>query len=232
MDGLRITEVNYHPHDDPSGAHADDDFEFLEFQNIGSQQLDLTGVRVENGIDYTFGGTDPAEKVFLDPGEFIVIVKNRLAFEARYGIGIRVAGEFTSGKLDNGSEQIRVREPLGGLLQEFTYEDEDGWPTDADGRGKTLEIIDPLGNYKRSANWRASRELGGNPGRPGHLAGDATGDGVFDSTDLLAILTAAEYEDFASGNSNFAEGDFNGDGDFTTADLVFAFQRGAYRFDE
>ncbi|MCA9218198.1 MAG: lamin tail domain-containing protein, partial [Planctomycetales bacterium] len=42
--------------------------------------------------------------------------------------------------------------------------------------------------------------------------GDANLDGVFNSTDLVAIFQAAEYEDAVPGNSTWAEGDWNGDG--------------------
>jgi len=59
--------------------------------------------------------------------------------------------------------------------------------------------------------------------------GDSNLDGFFDSTDLVMIFQAAEYEDDLVGNSTWAEGDWNGDGDFTTADFVAAFRSGKYR---
>jgi hypothetical protein len=59
-------------------------------------------------------------------------------------------------------------------------------------------------------------------------AGDANGDGVFNSRDLVTIFQSAEYEDAVAGNSTWSEGDWNGDGDFTTTDLVLAFQFGRY----
>jgi hypothetical protein len=60
------------------------------------------------------------------------------------------------------------------------------------------------------------------------VPGDANRDGRFDSSDLVQVLQAGEYEDGIAGNSMQDEGDFNGDGDFTTADLVFAFAAGSY----
>ncbi len=59
--------------------------------------------------------------------------------------------------------------------------------------------------------------------------GDATLDGVFNSSDLISIFQAGEYEDATIGNSTWLEGDWNCDGEFTTTDLVMAFQEGAYR---
>jgi hypothetical protein len=60
------------------------------------------------------------------------------------------------------------------------------------------------------------------------IAGDANRDGVFNSSDLIVVFQAGEYEDGIEGNSTWTEGDWNGDGDFDTADLILAFQQGKY----
>lgn len=56
-----------------------------------------------------------------------------------------------------------------------------------------------------------------------YVPGRSNLDGEFGSADLVAVFTAAEYEDGEDGNSTWAEGDWNGDGDFDTSDLVAAF---------
>ena len=58
--------------------------------------------------------------------------------------------------------------------------------------------------------------------------GDANLDGIFNSTDLVLVFSAAEYEDGVDGNSSWAEGDWNCDGDLSSRDLVQAFQKGGY----
>lgn len=58
--------------------------------------------------------------------------------------------------------------------------------------------------------------------------GDATLDGTFNSTDLIRIFSAGEYQDAIVGNSGWSEGDWNCDGDFDTGDLILAFSEGAY----
>ena len=60
-------------------------------------------------------------------------------------------------------------------------------------------------------------------------SGDANGDGLFDSSDLVQVFQSAEYEDDVPGNSTFQEGDWNGDGDFDSSDIVVAMQRGDYQ---
>ena len=59
--------------------------------------------------------------------------------------------------------------------------------------------------------------------------GDANCDRVFDSSDLVMIMQAAEYEDGVQDNSDWQDGDFDGDGDFTSSDLVMAFKSGELR---
>ncbi|MCA9166278.1 MAG: VCBS repeat-containing protein [Planctomycetales bacterium] len=60
------------------------------------------------------------------------------------------------------------------------------------------------------------------------LLGDVNNDGVFDSTDLVLVFQAGEYEDRILANSSFADGDWNNDGEFDSSDLVAAFQAGHY----
>jgi uncharacterized protein YjiK len=58
--------------------------------------------------------------------------------------------------------------------------------------------------------------------------GDANLDRKFDSSDLVLVLAAGEYEDATSNNSTWAEGDWDGDKDYTSSDNVVAFQDGCY----
>ena len=58
--------------------------------------------------------------------------------------------------------------------------------------------------------------------------GDSNLDGEFNSSDMVVVFTAGEYEDTVAMNSSWVEGDWDGDGDFTSGDLVFAFTIGGY----
>ena len=58
--------------------------------------------------------------------------------------------------------------------------------------------------------------------------GDISVDGHFNSSDLVRIFQAGEYQDNIIGNSTWRTGDWNGDGDFTTQDLVIAFANRGY----
>ena len=58
--------------------------------------------------------------------------------------------------------------------------------------------------------------------------GDADLNGEFDSSDLITVLAAGQYEDTVELNSTWSTGDWNADGDFNSADLVWALTDGGY----
>ena len=114
---LRVSEVNYNP-GTPSqaelaaGHDSNEDFEFLEFVNIGNQAIDLTGaslVQVETddgteGVEFHFA---EGQVTTLAPGQQVLVVEDIEAFQARYGDQLPVAGQW-SGRLSNNTEMITV----------------------------------------------------------------------------------------------------------------------------
>lgn len=64
--------------------------------------------------------------------------------------------------------------------------------------------------------------------------GDANSDREFNSSDLVSVFAAGQFEDNDPEapetimNSTWREGDWNADGDFDTSDFVVAFQEGGY----
>ena len=231
---LRVDELMYHP----AGVSAEeltlgyqngDEFEFIELVNTSSTEtLDLTGFELRGAIDFQF------PSVSLPAGHRIVVARNIEAFSRRYGNSARVAGEYAlpdgRNRLDNAGETVQLHDSLGLLVQQFTYDD--SWQPLTDGGGFSLQIIDSrntdLDRWSQPENWQVSLMVGGTPGTPNRYAGDANGDGLFDSRDLVFIFQTNEYEDGIALNSTFEEGDWDGDGDFSTADLVLAFSGGRY----
>jgi hypothetical protein len=163
---LRITEVMYNPRRvegvPPSdrGQDARDTGEFIELKNIGAETINLNLVSFTNGIDFTFPSID------LAPGEYIVVVQDRNAFEARYGSNINIAGQY-SGQLDNAGERITLSDAIGQTILDFRYEDD--WYSLTDGEGFSLTIIDPthfdLSRWNLEEAWHPSAYLGGSPGQ-------------------------------------------------------------------
>ncbi len=170
-DSLRITEINYNPADPTTLELAslpgldNDDFEFIEIQNVGTETIELLNVHFSDGIDFTF------PSVPLAAGERGVVVQDSAAFGLRYGGSANVLGQFASGRLSNNGEQLTLADAFETVILDFSYGDSDPWPDRADGLGGTLELIDPVGTptdqYGKYYHWRGSTELGGSPGATG-----------------------------------------------------------------
>jgi hypothetical protein len=209
---LRITEINYHPADDP-GVPDDDDLEFIELLNTGSQMVRLAGVQIARfaATPYVFGGG-----IDLDAGERILVARNPAVFQSVYGTGLNVAAAgYGPANLSNDGERVVLLGPLGETLQDFTFDDLAPWPTAADGSGSSLEIIDPLGDPASASNWRASATSGGSPGSggaPTPLAGDYDHNGTVEDADH-GVWKASFGMTVTPGSG----ADGNGDG---TVDLV------------
>jgi hypothetical protein len=92
-------------------------------------------------------------------------VRDRAAFEARYGTGRPVAGEY-SGQFNNAGERVTVVNGSGATVIDFTYGTLPPWPTTPDGSGVSLEVINPKGNLNMPFNWHPSAVMGGSPGLP------------------------------------------------------------------
>ncbi|MCA9213464.1 MAG: lamin tail domain-containing protein, partial [Planctomycetales bacterium] len=217
LHSLRISEIHYNParasEDEQNAGFGNDDFEFVELVNTSDTDLSLDGVRlervtingVEQGIDVDFNGMS------IPAGGRLVVVEDEAAFRFRYGADANVAAQW-SGALDNNSETLTLI-VNGSIIQQFAYSDE--WYPSTDGDGTSLVIVDPNGVlelWSTKEGWSHSGIPGGSPGENTGRPGDVNGDGVFDSSDLVAVLQAGEFEDAIDGNSTFAEGDWNGDG--------------------
>jgi hypothetical protein len=131
-ESLRISEILYHPAADPNE-------EFIELINAGTDPINLNQVRFTEGVEFTFGNT------VLDPGQFLLLVRNQSVFENRYGTGLPVAGQY-EGAIDNAGEKLKLTDILGNSIQELTFEDD--WYEITDGDGFSLNAVDP--GYKRS----------------------------------------------------------------------------------
>jgi hypothetical protein len=165
-DFLRVTEIMYNPpvptpEEAVAGYDANGLFEFIELVNTSTAAtLDLGGVTLSEAVDFTFG------QVELAPGGRIVVVRDEAAFRRRYGPDATVAGTF-DGKL-GGDDHIRLADPFGQAILDFSYGSSGAWPGRADGKGAALELIDPAGTDPADLGlahvWQSSVAYGGTPG--------------------------------------------------------------------
>ncbi len=162
---LQVSEIMYHP---PSSVSEDgwdrDDFEFIELMNTGPATISLSGVRLAGGVEFDFAAGSVMQ---LRPGQCVLVVKNRVAFECRYGTLLYpwIAGEYKD-KLSDGGERIRLVDLQTGVLADFEYKD--SWHVSTDGQGMSLVPVDPAhvtaSQLGQKASWRDSTRWGGSPG--------------------------------------------------------------------
>ena len=163
---LIVSKIHYHPPAPSSveitaGFTNDNDFEYLEFQNISNETLDLRGVQVNAGVTFQFTN---AALTLLAPGARVVIAENAGAFAMRYGAGLPLAGSYT-GNLSNSGETVRVIDGAFATIALISYDDAAPWPTLPDGSGFALVLRDPAVSQALASNWRTSYSLGGKPGQ-------------------------------------------------------------------
>ncbi|MEZ5327034.1 MAG: lamin tail domain-containing protein [Verrucomicrobiales bacterium] len=184
---LVVSEIHYRPAEPTAqelaaGYNGRTDFEFLEFQNIGSKTIELTGLQLTSGVAFHFAD---ATIQLLAPGEHVLLVENAGAFAMRYGAiaAERIAGVFAAGsQLSNGGEEIVIMNTLlpegSQTVKSFSYDDAAPWPTAADGGGFSLVLVGAEANpdHGSAASWKASSKVGGSPG-----IADGQSDGGFDS---------------------------------------------------
>jgi hypothetical protein len=165
---LALAELMYHPPDATqaeaaAGYNNADDFEFVRLLNIGSVPVDLAGVRFTMGVTYDFTG---GAVRYLTASANVLAVKNRDAFQLRYGHGCDalIAGEY-SGSFDNNGERVQLVASNGVPICDFTYNDSAPWPASADGQGLSLILNNPqtAPNPNAPTNWSASAIPGGLP---------------------------------------------------------------------
>lgn len=167
---VAITELHYHP---ASGKPAE---EFLELHNVTASPVNLAGWRLSRGVQFAF----PA--VLIPPGGFVVVAADTNAFAATHpGSTATVVGNWT-GSLSDRGESFELVNAVGATVERLNYSTQGDWGERAfeaahqgfrglewlsghDGRGRTLERINPLADGSLGQNWKSSTAAGGTPGR-------------------------------------------------------------------
>jgi len=166
VEDVVINEVMYHP------ISGDDDDEYLELLNRGTDTVSLDAWRLEGTIRFTFPSGSK-----LSPGGMVVVAKNRERILENYqGIDpSQVVGGF-SGSLRRGFPQVRLIRPrtfsrtgptgisqqvtIEKVVNEFEWGEGGQWGRWADGGGSSLELMDPRGSNQRAGHWADSDETG------------------------------------------------------------------------
>ena len=146
---LVISRIHYHPADD--GDINGNQLEFIQIDNNGDADVDLTGYYLrELGITYRF-----PDGSHLAAREELVLCSDSLTYVQYYNA--IPFGEYDR-KLSNKSENIVIADAFGNVIDEVHYYDSEPWPTKPDGLGPYLQLIDLDLDNSLPQSWISSDE--------------------------------------------------------------------------
>ncbi|HHY55830.1 MAG TPA: hypothetical protein GYA08_10375 [Chloroflexi bacterium] len=145
-----INEIHY----DPTPAAAT--LEYVELFNPGAQPVDLTGWRLEGGVDYNF----PAGTT-LPPRGFLVVALDAAAVHFTYGVAA-VLGPF-QGRLANDGDRLTLRNARAQLVDEVEYGVGFPWPVTGYLADHAINLINPALDNTLPGAWRAGPPTPGAP---------------------------------------------------------------------
>jgi hypothetical protein len=161
-----INEVMYHP------VSGEDNDQYVELFNQGTNAVELGAWRFVAGIDFTF----PPDRV-LPAGGYLVVARNARRLMTNYAnlTPNNTVGDFL-GSLSHGGERLALALPEElvstnvqnqvttnlsyVVVDEVSYGTGGRWGKWTDGGGSSLELIDPRSDHRRAANWADSDETG------------------------------------------------------------------------
>jgi len=160
LPAILFNELMFHP---ISNSPVD---EYLELYNRSANPVDVSGWRIEGGVQYTI----PAGTTIPSPG-YLVIAKNVATLRSKYPQlnAANSRGDY-EGTLSNRGESLLLLRPATWrypeppletpliLVDALTYQDSRRGSQWADGGGSSLELIDPHSNNDLAANWSDSDE--------------------------------------------------------------------------
>ena len=144
---LVISKIHYHPAD--VGDINGNQLEFIQINNNGDDDVDLTGIYLrELGVTYSFPHGSR-----LDARDSLVLCSDSLTYVQFYN---KIPfGEYRR-KLSNKSENIVIADAWGNVIDEVCYSDSNPWPTEPDGNGPYLKLIDLDADNSVAENWTFS----------------------------------------------------------------------------
>ena len=137
-----INEIHYHADNNKEPV------EFIELFNAGAQDIDLNGWLVEGAVRYTFQGIP-----VMAAGDYVIVCKSPAAFQAKFG---KTAYGPFDGALSNAGEAVVLRNAAGKKIDVVDYKGNFPWPTAANGKGASMELINPYLDNDLAGSWRSS----------------------------------------------------------------------------
>jgi hypothetical protein len=144
---LVISKIHYHPADVDS--INGNQLEFIQINNNCDEDVDLTGIYLrELGVTYRF----PANSHIAARDSLVLCSDSTTYVEFYHHIPF---GQYEH-KLSNKDENIVLADAWGNIIDEVHYYDSEPWPTEPDGNGPYLQLIDLDSDNTIPKNWTAA----------------------------------------------------------------------------
>ena len=160
-DTLVINEINYNssPDFDPG--------DWVELYNPQPYPVDITNWVFKDEVDlhaYAF-----PQGTIMQTYDYLVLCADTALFRSKFPGVNKFLGPLGFG-FSGSSELLRLYNQHELLIDTVHYDDAAPWPTDADGLGPTLELINPGMDNALAQSWRASYAPHGTPGEPNSIS--------------------------------------------------------------
>jgi hypothetical protein len=158
-----INEIMY------KSAAVADSRDWIELCNPGSMALEISG--------WMLGDDDPTHRFMLPPGTevpedgHLVVVRDIAAFVSVYPWVTDYIGELGFGF--GPDDEVRLYDADSLLVDFVDYSNQPPWPTEPDGGGPSLELLDPFLDNALPESWRASLAPYGSPGEANNASAGA-----------------------------------------------------------
>ncbi len=152
---LVINEINY------NSADNFDMGDWVEIYNPLETDVDVSGWIFKDEDD-THEYVIPENTIIQSSG-YLVIANDTSALKSINPDARNFVGDFDFG-LSGNTDAARLFNTSNTLIDIVEYDDESPWPTEPDGNGATLELIDSDSDNSLGTSWMASTRQGGTPG--------------------------------------------------------------------
>ncbi len=154
-----INEIHY------NGSNSTVRNSFVEIYNDTSATVDLGGWRLSGALDYLFStGTT------LASGGYLVVAEDPATILSTWGktalgpwVNALVTypdGSKETNNLSNDGGTIRLRNAANQTVSQVDYDNHSPWPSEGNGEGSSIELINPALDEEHGSNWRAAKSGG------------------------------------------------------------------------
>ncbi|RJP71297.1 MAG: T9SS C-terminal target domain-containing protein [Ignavibacteriales bacterium] len=149
-----VNEINY------NSVNTFDTKDWVEIYNSTGNEIDLIGWKFFDSEDTHSFEIPAGTKIHADG--YLVLCEDTTAFKSLFPDVKNYVGNIGFG-LSGSGELLRIYNKENVLIDSLTYDDNAPWPTEPDGKGKTLSLKNPKLENSDGSSWLAS--LGnGTPG--------------------------------------------------------------------